>query len=87
MTTHDVVVAGAAAPVPEGAGDVAEGDRYCGNLDRAVPEMDYLRKSGMFRVIVSVVSVGRAALVIDDTRPGADRVIREFRYGSAVARP
>ncbi|KIU14232.1 hypothetical protein [Mycolicibacterium llatzerense] len=83
----DFVVAGAAAPVPEGAGDVAEGDRYCGNLDRAVPEMDYLRKSGMFRVIVSVVSVGRAALVIDDTRPGADRVIREFRYGSAVARP
>jgi len=90
----DFVVAGESAPAAEGAGDEADGDRYCGNLDRAVPEMDYLRKSGMFRVIVSVISAGRAALVIDETRPGTDTVkrIAEFRYGSAagprpVARP
>ncbi len=76
----DFVVAGASAPDMEGDDDVFLGDPYGDNLDRAVPEMDYLLKSGMFSVVVSVVSARRAALVVDENRPGPDTVKRVTEF-------
>lgn len=82
----DFVVAGESAPGPESDDDVAGGDLYRANLDRAVPEMDYLRKSGMFSVVVSVVSDRHAALVVDEKRPVAGTVERvtEFLFTPAA---
>lgn len=80
------VVAGESAPGPDSDDDVARGDLHRANLDRAVPEMDYLLKSGMFPVVVSVVSDSRAALVVDERRPvtETDTRVTEFLFTPAA---
>lgn len=82
----DFVVAGESAPGPDSDDDVAGGDLHRANLDRAVPEMDYLLKSGMFPVVVSVVSDSHAALVVDEKRPVAetDTRVTEFLFTPAA---